>query len=366
MASGSYAVNYFARYGGGHMITFGLIWMGLLIVAGGIELNFARVYKLHDYDSFYSELWGVNRPDANLILKAIVKIFFDFYSILTCLVGEAACIALGGTMFNVVFGWPVMVGNIIMGIIFVVLMFKGSNFLRKASGVMTVVLLVSFVVVIIAVAGQRGDVLAERLGNFAIGADWSGASLKDGYWAVISYSATIFNGVVMLTNCSQNLKTKGDGWMTALLAALMCGATFILTAMIVLPYLPEEITNAAPILTICTTYLNNKIFFYIYWVIMLFSLASSGPPITFNMANRCLKFWKSDKVKPETKFFIMGIVVQAAAIAMSAFGLTALVAKGLSLSGKIALPAIVAPVLLTCIPRTIKKEKALAAEKAAE
>lgn len=357
MASGSYAINYFARYGGGHLFTFGLIWMLFLVVAGGIELNFARVYKLYDYNSFYKELWGVNRPDANPILRAIVSVFFDFYSILTCMVGEAACIALGGVMLNSVFGWPLMVGNVIFGIIFVVLMFKGSDFLRKASGFMTVVLLACFVIVLVAVIMQKGDILKERLFNFEIGVDWTGQSLWSGYWAVIAYSATIFNGAVMLTNCAQKLKTTKDGIMTAVLSAVFCGFCFITTALIVLPFLPEELMNSAPILTICSEFLGSKFFFAIYWIIMLFSLASSGPPITFNMANRCLKWWRGNSISEEKKLIVLGIVIQAVAIAISALGLTTLVSQGLSLSGKLAMPAIVLPVILTCIPRMIKKSK---------
>lgn len=357
MASGSYAVNYFTRFGGGHLFVFALIWMLFLVVAGSIELDFARAFKLYDYSSFYTELLGVRRPDANPVLKGIVTAFFDFYTFLISMIGESVCIALGGTMLNAVFGWPLMVGNIIFGIIFVVLMFKGAGFLRKASGVMTVTLVVSFIIVLVGVINAKGDVLSERLFNFNIGVDWSGESLRSGYWAVITYSATIFNGVVMLTNCSQKIETTKDSIMTAILAAIFCGFAFITTAVIVLPYLPEEIKTAAPILVICSKHLGSKVFFVIYWIIMLFSLASSGPPITFNMANRCLVFWKNENVSEEKKLFVLGVIVQVIAIAISAFGLTPLVAKGFTFCGKIALPAIVAPVLLTCIPRIIKKNK---------
>ena len=59
MASGAYATSYFARYGGGHMLIFILIFMTIMAVCCILGINVIRAYKVTDYNGFYLALYGL-------------------------------------------------------------------------------------------------------------------------------------------------------------------------------------------------------------------------------------------------------------------------------------------------------------------
>ena len=130
-----------------------------------IGLDFVRAFKATNYNAYYLALYGLHKPGSNPVLKTVVTVFFDVYTILMGLVTVAATVALFAELFNSLLGVPVFLGSVIAVLLFTVLTIYGASFLRKFNTVMTVSLLVSLAAILIAVIAVKGDVLAERIGN---------------------------------------------------------------------------------------------------------------------------------------------------------------------------------------------------------
>lgn len=357
MAAGTYAIGYFAKYGGGHLFPFVTIYALVQMVCIFLSLNFIRAYKVYDYNHYYLALYACDKEGSSKALRMGVSVYFDVFTSLVTVIGLSSNVALFGTLFHMVTGLPVIAGSAISCLLYAWLAIYGADFLRKLNGLITLALLICMTIVLAAVIVQQGDVLSHLLFNFEEGTDWSGESLGAGYNAVFSYACLSLTGGANLCNFAQKIENKVDSFLSAVAAAVMYVFLFLLTSMICLPYLPAEITNSSAILTICSQYLGSKVFAFVYWVIVLFSMFSTAPAITYNLANRWSGAVKSEKYNERKKLFFFSILANAAAFVCSFMGLMAIVTKGYSYLGKIALPCIGIPLFIS-VYRIVKKDKA--------
>ena len=346
MAAGTYAVGCFATFGGGWLLVFCGIYFLFRAGFSLHALEFIRIYKTTDWNSFYLELYGLNRTDANRILRLIVTAFFDIMSVFSGIIITAATINLFGELMNSIFGVPVMIGRLVAVILYAVLTMYGAGFLRKFNGVMTIGLLVCMIVMIAAVIQVRGDIFFERLGNFEIGMDWSGTTLGAHFMLLISYAFNSANIGTSLCNFSQNIRGPKDSLWTSILLGLLSISAFFMTSCIVLPFLPEMIVDT-PILDICVKYLPTFITAF-YWVLVVLSVVSTGPSFTYGFARRWMKLWKHEKPGERTKIFILAAGFLLVCYFASDIGLLALVQKGFSTLGSLAAFTIGIPILISC------------------
>ena len=82
MASGVYATTYMVPVGGGWMWLWLAIFIVFMAFFCAVALDFIRVYKSDNYNSYYLALWGAHKPDTNPVFKLIVSVFFDVYTTL--------------------------------------------------------------------------------------------------------------------------------------------------------------------------------------------------------------------------------------------------------------------------------------------
>lgn len=327
MASGAYAANYMVTKGGGHMWLLIGMFVVLMAFFCGAALDFIRVYNTRDYNSFYMSLWGLRDEDGNLKgnagLRMIVTVFYDFYSTVIGVVTVAATMSLFASLLNSLWGIPTLIGSIISLLLFAVLSMYGAAFLRRFNTAMTIALAVSLVAILALVIGLKGDVLAERLGSLSIGSDWGTRTVKEHYWFVFLYCGICCSWGGPLSNYCDRIKTKSDAWCSGVFIGVMIGLVFLLTSLIVLPYMPDVATENAPILAICTNYLP-KIMTAIYWAVVMFSVVSTGPTFIFNTSNRFIKVWKNDNVPQRMKLFIIAMAFLLLCLLLSFVGLIAI------------------------------------------
>ena len=359
MASGAYAAGYMVTVGGGWMLVWLAMFCAFMSFFCIIGLNFVRAYGVKNYNQYYLALWGLHKPDSNRFLRMFVTIFFDIYSLCSGLITVAATVALFGTLMNSLFGIPTMVANIGGVILFAFLTVNGAAFLRKFNTVMTLSLLVCLGTMLFAVILNRGDVLASRIGNFSEGVDWTGTTVAAHFSMFLSYCWSTSGWGSSMCNYAEKVTTKRDAIGSGVTVGVLVTALFGVTSLIVLPYMPEAMSDA-PILKICTEYLP-KWLTAIYWVVVVFSVVSTAPTFTFNMANRWASVWKTEKISRKAKFFILSGGYLTAALLISGIGLMKIVQKGYVMMGNVALWAIALPLVFSMY-RVWKKEKA---EKAA-
>jgi uncharacterized membrane protein YkvI len=116
-----------------------------------------------------------------------------------------------------------------------------------------------------------------------------------------------------------------------------------------------EVLGGTPILMICKQYLPTFLN-VIYWIVVIFSVVSTAPVFTFNIANRYSRLWKSDKVSTKVKFFTISMAFLLLCWVVSGLGMMVIVQKGYVMMGNVALFAIVIPLLIS-IYRVWKKER---------
>lgn len=173
MAAGTYAVGYFAPFGGGWLLVLTAIYFCFRSAFAIHALEFTRLFKTDNYSAYYLELYGLNGDRANPVLKKAVMWVFDIYTTVAGVVVVAATINLFGSLTSSI-GINPYLGRLIAVGLFAFLSIYGAAFLRKFNTAMTISLVVSMLVIFGAVLSVRGDVFLERIGNFAIGADWTG------------------------------------------------------------------------------------------------------------------------------------------------------------------------------------------------
>lgn len=357
MASGTYATGYMATFGGGWLFVFLGIFFAFMAFFCAISMDFAQAFGTKDYNEYALALYGLNKPNANPALRFIVSTYFDIFNLLMGGITAALTIALFGELFNQLFGVPVMVASLAAVLLFAVLTIYGAAFLRKFNTLMTVLLVVSLGAILIAVIGIRGDVLMQRLGNFQIGMDWSGTTLESHIDMLIAYCFTTSQWGCTLTNHTDVIHSRKESYLCGLMIGVLVCILFFVTSCIVIPFLPEEL-NATPILSICKKYLPLALT-GAYWVVVMISVISTGPTFAYNIANRFSKSWKSEAVSQKTKFFVISGVFLLACYVLSSLGLMKLAQKGYALAGKIAVPGIAIPLIIS-IFRVTKRRRAMA------
>ena len=138
----------------------------------------------------------------------------------------------------------------------------------------------------------------------------------------------------MRYSISDQIKDRKDAIGSGVMIAALVCVLFILTGFIVLPFMPE-VLGGTPILQICQENLS-PILTGVYWFVVIFSVVSTSPTFTFNMTKRWSAVWKSDKVKENTKFFVIALVFLLVCWGLSSIGLVTIVKEGYTTLGKVA------------------------------
>lgn len=354
-ASGTYATTHFAKFGGGYMLVFVFLYIVTMSLSCILGLNVVKAYNITDYKMFYLALYGLQGPDANPLLKKIVTVAFDIYTILKGIAAVAGAMALMGTLGNSMLGLNTQLSAFLSAILFAVLCVTGGSFLRKFNTIITVALLASMLAILGAVCMAKGDVLLGLLGNFQVGLDWSGVTLSAGFAGVIAYCFNVGSWGATLSSYSERVRDKKDVIGGGITIGIVVSSLFFITSCIVLPYLPEEL-NSTPILNIIG-YLGSPVLLVIYWIVMVFSAVSTGPAFGFSITARFEKLWKGEAVSLPVKRLVISLIYMLLCWVISNIGLTNIVTIILGATGTISAFIIWIP-LFIAIPRVNRLRKA--------
>lgn len=353
-ASGAYATTHFAKFGGGYMLVFSAMFAVIMAVACILGLNVVKAYNVTNYNQFYMALYGLQGENANPVLKKIVSVVFDLYTILKGIAACSGALALMGTLGKSMLGMNNMTAALIAAILFACLCVFGGSFLRRFNTAITVALLILMLVILGVVCSVKGDVLASRLIDFQTGLDWSGVTLRAGFLGVFAYCMNTGSWGATLSSYSERLRDKKDIVGSGITIGIVVTSLFVITSCIVLPYLPEEL-NSTPILNIITTF-GMPVLMVMYWIIILLSAISTGPAYGFSICARFEKIWKSEKVNVKVKRLVISGLYMLLCWFISRMGLTKIVSLILGTTGTISCFIIWIP-LLIAVPRIHKLRK---------
>lgn len=340
-ATGNQTVAYFVRFG------WPTIFMPFLIICllGWCYYNGAVMAKNHQvfrYDEFARELYAP--------FSTAGKIFFDIAFFVLVVVGAGIAIAGGGSLFESLWGLNYYIGITITGAIFFLLTIFGASLVRKASTVITLMILVCLVALL--VPGLSGG--AARVGEH-ISSGFMTGSWLDVIWNGLLYSGFQSLVVASIISTSQPLNTTSKCRQFAIVGVIINGVMTLLCAIMILGYMPEMGGEKLPILSIAK--LQNIPILTTFYSISLFSaFVSTGVGVVFGLVARFenVAFQSMDINK---RRIIISFVSIFAATLISMVGLTKLVAQGYGWIGRVCIFALVIPLAVIAPIKNAKFKK---------
>jgi len=207
--TGREVIEFFTSFGvfGG---LYGLITAALLLgVVTAVSFEFARVFRVYDYRSFFRKLIGP------------FWVLFEILYILLFLIVLAVVASAAGSILSSRLGAPENLGLILMLSIIASLLFFGRTVVERSLVVITLLLLSAFVYYLFAVISVDGDLILNRLGTAQeTDFSWLKPALQFGM-----YSAAV--AVIILFSTS-GIETRKE----AFVSGGLCGLIFMIPGLL--------------------------------------------------------------------------------------------------------------------------------------
>lgn len=338
MISGAFAASYFAPYGAvGLLLPFISMGIAAIIIAMGAEI--VRRERVYTYSDFANCIYGGFRKFLTPVL--------EIYMIIAMVVGGSAVVSMGGVFLSDISGLPEIAGAVAVSFISIVLVLWGEKLVRASSSIMSVVMIGGMVLLtVLAVVNRSGD-LKNTLLDFSIPGD---VSLSTGIAGAAALGFSNACNALTLSAVEQEVKTTRHCTTIGICSFLLNSLAFILSTLLLLPYCPEVLTEAVPTLAVINEFLAVKAPWLpmVYSVTMFFALLSSGAPQLHAVASRVRVIYpKAGFLSRNTnRNLLTGIIYFACCILISRFGLRAIISKGYTMLGYLAIPLIVLPICI--------------------
>ena len=338
MISGAFAAVYFAPYGAAGLL-LPMLSMGIaaFIIAMGAEVT--RREKVYSYSELANRVYGKFRK----VLTPLLEV----YMVLAMIVGGSSVVSMGGTFFNNLTGLPTIFGAIAVAVISMVLVLWGEKLVRSSSSLMSLVMIVGMVLLSAFAIWNRSERLGEILANFEIP---EGAMLSAGFSGAIALSFSNACNALTLCAVEQEVSHRSHAVAIGICSFVLNSLAFILSTALILPYCPEVLKDAVPVLAIVNEFLVEKAPWLpaVYMITMFLALLSSGAPQLHAVAYRVKKLYPSKGILRSdlAKNALTGVVYFALCIAISFLGLRTIISKGYSMLGYLAIPLIVIPLCI--------------------
>lgn len=338
VASGTQLNQYYVKFGvAGIIVT--IIAMGFLGYALYCSMEFSRIYKAYDYQSWVVKLFG----------NKYVVILFDISFLVTILTAASGSMNAVAVLLESNFGINYWIGVAIIIVLAMLLCAYGANLVRAASSYMMfiVVGILLVIMVLLAINGD-GDLSgsianqAENLSDAGSG-NWLGA-----IWSAIiygSFQATIVANIASVADGLPNRRESKKAAITGFLAntillIVLCTMLFSYTNV-------YAITDEALPFYSLLQRLGYDGITIVYIVIVFIAVLSTVVGFAFAGVARFSKYYqpKSGKKSSLRDAIFVGIMLAACAAA-SKIGIVTLVSTGYTILGYLNLPIIVLPAII--------------------
>ncbi len=325
-ATGNQTMNFFVKHG------WHSIWLPLfsVIIIGLVyreSLIVAKNYGTYNYRS-----WALKMYEP---YEKVFSVIFEIGFLMIVLLGTGGSIA-GSAALMGTFGVNYLIGVIVTGVIFFILTIYGSNLIRKASTLITVLILI-FLTIMTAVG------IASNSANLT--------SLISQNYAPSSFGVSIYNAlryagyqafvIAIVLSASDVLKTDDDINRSVGFGVLMNGSMIVLSCLMLLSWTPGVLGKDLPILYICQQ-LDSKLLLYSYSIILFLAFVSTGIGCVFGAVARFENIVKKPKDIIKRRALI-SMVSMVLSMAISLFGLTKIVSVGYGYVGTIGIFAVIIP-----------------------
>jgi uncharacterized membrane protein YkvI len=344
-ATGRQEVEFFVQFGW-HSLWIGMLAMLIMGAAIFFGLELARVYKTHDYKSFFKKLYAP--------YEIVFANLWDLLYLYATLLGTAVAIAGASELLNQSLHIPYGIAVIIIGGILLLFTVFGSGLVRSASAAMAAfivgaLLIVTFLGIKMG-AANLGNVVSQKITTAGFGKI---------LWMALLYGAFQSVLIAPIVSVSEPLKTRKNTFMAALYGFLVNGTMLTLVCIMLLSFYPAVVKEKLPVYFV-TAQLGHNWLYALYSLILFFALISTGVGLIFGVVKRFEAAWtKENRIFKNVRIKRITICVTCLLISagISLFGLIAIVAKGYGSLGYGAIFLNIIP-LLFIAPIKIKKARA--------
>ncbi|MBS5787104.1 MAG: hypothetical protein KIC98_04275 [Clostridioides difficile] len=327
-ATGNQTMNFFVKEG---WYTF---WMPILII-GIIALVYretmimARNHKAYDYRTLSKKLY---EP-----YDKVLSIVFEICYIIIVLLATGGSIAGAAALFAD-FGLSYNLGVVITGTILFILTIFGANLIRSASSLMTIIIVICLT--LICFIG-----ISANFGNFAelTTTRYSTESIWHALWLGLKYAG--FQAIVwsIVISVCQPLKTDKEINHTTIVGFILNSVMIVLSCMMLFAWLPGTTGETLPILYICKQ-IGKDWLVFVYTIVLLLAFISTGISCVFGAITRFENLIKVPQ-NITVRRGLLSLCCMILSMAISLFGLTAIVQIGYGYTGVLGIFVVIIPVL---------------------
>ncbi|BAQ13973.1 hypothetical protein CBB2_1863 [Clostridium botulinum] len=328
-ATGNQTMNFFVKHG------WHSIWLpAVIIIIIGLtyreSLVLAKNYGTYDYKSWSKKMY---EP-----YDKFFSVIFEIGYLMIVLLGTGGSIA-GSASLMETYGVNYLVGVLITGGIFYILTIYGSELIRKASTIITVLILIFLtIIVIVGIVNNSGNL------SHLVSTKYSPSSFGTVLYSGLRYAGYQAFVVAIVLSASDTLKSDKAINKSILLGIILNGVMITLSCIMLLAWMPGAQKETIPILYICKR-LNSGFLLFSYSVVLFLAFVSTGIGCVFGAVARFEHVFK----KPENikkRRGLISLVCMILSMAISLFGLTKIVVIGYGYVGVIGIFAVVIPCIV--------------------
>ncbi|HBJ2611762.1 TPA: hypothetical protein LA742_000159 [Clostridium botulinum] len=341
-ATGNQTMNFFVKHG------WHSVWLpAVIVIIIGLtyreSLILAKNYGTYDYKSWSKKMY---EP-----YDKVFSVIFEIGYLMIVLLGTGGSIA-GSASLMENYGVNYLVGVLITGGIFYILTIYGSELIRKASTIITVLILIFLtIIVIVGIVNNSGNL------SHLISTKYSPSSFGTVLYSGLRYAGYQAFVVAIVLSASDTLKSDKAINKSMTLGIILNGVMITLSCIMLLAWMPGAQKETIPILYICKRF-NSGFLLFSYSVVLFLAFVSTGIGCVFGAVARFEHVFK----KPENikkRRGLISLVCMVLSMAISLFGLTKIVVVGYGYVGIIGIFAVVIPCIVVGRMKNnrFKKEK---------
>ena len=341
VASGTQLNQYYVGFGlPGIIMT--VVAMALLGFALYCSMEFSRIYKAYDYESWVTKLFG----------NKYVVILFDISFFVTIISAAGGSLNAIATLLHDFWGINYWLGVGIVIVVSMLLCAFGAELVRKSSAYMMFVVVGVLLLIMVLIVSSGDADLNGAIANQAenLGADMGAANWLKALWQAIIYGSFQATIVANIASVADTLPDRRESKRAAITGYLANTVLLLVLCLMLFSFTNVyDITKEAlPFYSILAR-MEMGWLTTVYIIVVFIAVISTVVGFAFAGVARFGKYYRptgKKHVAHPLRDAIFVLVLLGACAAISQVGIMDLVKYGYSLLGYINLPVIVLPALI--------------------
>ena len=330
-----------AEYFGVSGVVGGLLTCLVVIAVWGIicavTFEFARLFKTYDYHTLTSALVGK------------FSFLYEITYIAACLMVLGVVVATSGNMFETLFGVNKWIGSFVLAILICVIVITGTKAVERVFAFWSYALYAVYGLFFIIVFAKFGSQIGANIAVGEVKPTWFGNGL--------SYASYNLGIVAALLYSTADCRSRKEAITSGLMSGVIAVVPAVLLFLALSAFHPEYMELAVPV-NLLFEKLNMNWLYWLFEIVLFGTLVETGMgfikavtdrvEVAAEKKNGSVAKW----IRPTVTIGLMVI-----GLAISAFGITAIILKGYGSLPYAYLITLIIPLFTVGIYKIVKHDK---------